>query len=102
MSDDYVYSSKVKGLASRSRASCCPVIDTRLAGQYSDVFTAGECEQHQHVEEEEFHNVHNHPGQGDLQGSEVGVHGEYVDEFQRAGSTHEQDFRPSVQLRVRG
>lgn len=49
----------------------------------TDLFTARECEQHQHEEEEEFHNVHNHPGQGDLQGAEVGIHGENVHQFQR-------------------
>lgn len=48
-------------------------------------FTAREREQHQHVEEEELHDVHHHSGQGDLQGAEVRVYRENVDEFQGAG-----------------
>lgn len=48
-------------------------------------FTAREREQHQHVEEEELHDVHHHSGQGDLQGAEMRIYGENVDEFQGAG-----------------
>lgn len=48
-------------------------------------FTAREGEQHQHVEEEELHDVHHHSGQGDLQGAEMRIYRENVDEFQGAG-----------------
>ena len=48
--------------------------------------TAGEGEQHQDVQEEELHDVHDHPAEGDLQGPEVRVHGEDVDKFERAAA----------------
>lgn len=54
--------------------------------------TARKSEEHQYVEEEELHNVHDHSRQGDLQRAEVRIHGEYVDELQRAATQRRSYF----------
>lgn len=46
--------------------------------------TTREGEENKHVEEEELHDVHDHPRQGNLQRAEMRIYGEYVDELQRA------------------
>ena len=46
------------------------------------LLTAGEGEEHQEVEKTKFTNIQNHPAQGDLEGSEVRVDREDVDQLQ--------------------
>lgn len=43
--------------------------------------TAGKSEQYQDVQEEKFHYIHYHSGQGYLKRSQMGVHREDVDQL---------------------
>ena len=46
------------------------------------LLTTGEGEEHQEVEKTKFTNIQNHPAQGDLEGTEVRVDREDVDQLQ--------------------
>ena len=49
---------------------------------YCTPLTTGEGEEHQEVEKTKFTNIENHPAQGDLEGPEVRVDREYVDQLE--------------------
>lgn len=66
----------------------CPCKDRKfvnhnLKHDKKSIFTAGKSEKNQDVEEEEFHNIHYHPAEGNLQRTQIRVDGKDVDQLQR-------------------